>query len=114
MARLRAPRLSFCAVPGLQVKTVVPLLVTAHLHELGKLKQACIDLIKANMAKVMMSPLFISLKTQHPLLWRETQTALDAQDDGGEEEEGGEKHQSKYLSDDSATLSSSRPLTDIK
>ena len=74
---------------GLQVKTVVPLLVAAHLHELGKLKQACIDLIKANAFEVTMSVPFMSLRTKHPLLWKETRAGLGlpADDDQDEEEE---------------------------
>ena len=88
---------------GLQVKTVVPLLVTAHLHELGKLKQACIDLIKAsmeNMAAVTMSAPFVKIKTDHPLLWNETRAALglpadDDQDEDEEEEDGPKQKQAK-------------------
>jgi hypothetical protein len=72
---------------GLQVKTVVPLLVTAHLHELGKLKQACIDLIKANAFEVTMSTPFWELKTKHPSLWKETRIALGLPADEDEEKE---------------------------
>jgi len=73
---------------GLQVKTVVPLLVAAHLHELGKLKQACIDLIKANVAAVTMSSPFWAIKKKHPSLWKETRAALGlAPDDDLEDEE---------------------------
>jgi len=76
----------------LQVKTVVPLLVAAHLHDLGKLKKACVELIKANVTIVIMSTLFIELKTNHPLLWKEMRAALghtedDDQDDEDEDEE---------------------------
>ena len=76
---------------GLQVKTVVPLLVAAHLHELGKLKQACIDLIKANVAAVLMSTPFWELKTKHPSLWKETRASLGLPADEEEEEEDGPK-----------------------
>jgi len=72
---------------GLQVKTVVPLLVAAHLHDLGKLKKACINLIKANVTIVIMSTLFIELKTNHPLLWKEMRAALGLPADEEEEEE---------------------------
>ena len=72
---------------GLQMKSVVPLLVAAHLHDLGKLKQACVDLIKANMAAVTMSASFIELKSDNPSLWKETRTALGAQLEEEEEVE---------------------------
>jgi hypothetical protein len=71
---------------------VVPLLVAAHLHDLGKLKQACIDLIKANAFAVTMSLSFMNLRRKYPLLWKETRTALsllagDDQEDENEDEE---------------------------
>jgi hypothetical protein len=73
------------------MKSVVSLLVAAHLHDLGKLKQACIDLIKANWAAVMMSSSFWAIKTKHPLLWKKTRAALglsaDEQEEGDEDEE---------------------------
>jgi ankyrin repeat protein len=71
---------------GLQVKTVVPLLVAAHLHDLGKLKQACIDLIKASWAAVTMSLSFTKLAIDHPSLWRETRVALGLPADEKEDE----------------------------
>ena len=83
-------------IKGLQVKTVVLLLVTAHLHELGKLKQACIKLIKASMESVvavMMSTPFWELKTKHPSLWKETRAALGLPAD--EEEEIEDEPQAK-------------------
>jgi len=73
-------------IKGLSVKTVVPLLVFADMHDLGKLKQACIDLVKANLATVTMSTAFIELKSGNPSLWKEVRTALGALD--GEEETG--------------------------
>jgi hypothetical protein len=83
---------------GLQVKTVVPLLVAAHLHDLGKLKQACIDLIKENMAAVLTSSSYVSLKSTHPALFShqgfsEMRAALGA--GGDEEEEVGEGQRQK-------------------
>jgi BTB/POZ domain len=78
---------------GLQVKTVVPLLVAAHLHELGKLKRACIDLIKANMAAVLTSSSYMKLKDKHPALFSETRAALGAGGDEEEEEEGEEEEE---------------------
>jgi hypothetical protein len=69
------------------MKSVVPLLVAAHLHDLGKLKQACVDHIKANMAAVMMSVPFINLRRKHPSLWKEARTALGAQLEEEEEVE---------------------------
>ena len=63
-------------VAGLSVKTVVPLAVAAHLHELPALKAACVELIKANAFAVTMSDTFMELKTTHPLLWRELRAAL--------------------------------------
>jgi hypothetical protein len=71
----------------LQVKTVVPLLVTAHLYDLGKLKQACIDLIKANVVAVTMSSPFFNLASTHPSLWKETRAALGLPADEEEEKE---------------------------
>ena len=79
---------------GLQMKSVVPLLVAAHLHDLGKLKQACVDLIKSsmeNMAAVTMSAPFWAIKRKHPSLWKETRTALGAQEEEEEEDEEGEE-----------------------
>ena len=61
--------------------------MAAHLHDLGKLKQACIDLIKANVAAVTMSLLFMNLRRKHPLLWKETRTALGLPADEQEEED---------------------------
>jgi hypothetical protein len=55
---------------------VVPLLVAAHLHELGKLKQACIDLIKAKLTASAIFDLLADLETDQPLLWTETLVAL--------------------------------------
>jgi hypothetical protein len=75
---------------GLQMKSVVPLLVAAHLHDLGKLKQACVDLIKSsmeNMAAVTMSAQFVKIKTKHPSLWKETRAALGLPADEQEEDE---------------------------
>ena len=63
-------------VAGLNVGTVVPLAVAAHLHELPALKAACVELIKASPLDVAMSSAFMALKTTHPLLWRELQAAL--------------------------------------
>ena len=84
---------------GLQMKSVVPLLVAAHLHDLGELKQACFILIKANMAAVTMSAPFWAIKRKHPSLWKETRTALglpaDDEDEEEEEEEGEEGPQQK-------------------
>jgi len=72
----------------------VPLLVAAHLHELGKLKQACIVLIKASWAAVTMSVPFINLRKKHPSLWKETRAALGlAPDDDQEEEEEEEEEE---------------------
>ena len=64
---------------GLQMKSVVPLLVAAHLHDLGKLKQACVDLIKASSLEFALSVSsgeFNQLAFIHPSLWKETRTAL--------------------------------------
>ena len=72
---------------GLQMKSVVPLLVAAHLHDLGKLKQACFVLIKENMAAVIMSAPFWAIKTKHPSLWKETRAALGLPADEQEEDE---------------------------
>ena len=72
---------------GLQVKTVVPLLVAAHLHELGKLKQACIDFIKANMAAVTLSPSFMTLQNTHPALLADLRSELGVNEEEEEEEE---------------------------
>jgi hypothetical protein len=69
------------------MKSVVPLLVAAHLHDLGKLKQACIDFIKANIAAVALSTPFIDLKTTHPLIWREVRAALGLTEEEDEEDE---------------------------
>jgi hypothetical protein len=69
------------------------LLVAAHLHDLGKLKQACVDLIKANTAAVMMSVPFINLRRKHPSLWKETRAALGAEEDDDDEEEEEEEEE---------------------
>jgi hypothetical protein len=74
--------------------------VAAHLHDLGKLKQACFILIKANMAAVMMSAPFWAIKRKHPSLWKETRTALglpadDDQDEEEDEDEDDEAPQAK-------------------
>ena len=61
------------------MKSVVPLLVAAHLHDLGKLKQACVDLIKASSLEFALSSSsgeFNQLECTHPSLWKETRTAL--------------------------------------
>ena len=71
------------SIEGLAVKTVVPLLICSHLHDLGKLKQACIDLIKVNWAAVLTSISYMNLQTTHPALFTEMRAALGA---GGEEE----------------------------
>jgi hypothetical protein len=80
------------SVAGLSVKTVVPLAVAAHLHELPALKAACVELIKANFAAVMMSDAFIELKTTHPLLWQELRAALGVRE---QEEENPSKRARK-------------------
>ena len=80
-------------IKGLTVKTVVPLAVAAHLHELPALKAACVELIKANAFAVTMSSAFISLKTTHPLLWRELRAALGVTE---QEEENPSKRARKY------------------
>jgi hypothetical protein len=65
------------SIEGLAVKSVVPLLICSHLHDMGKLKQACIELIKANAVEVMMSAQFADIiKSDQPLLWKELRTAL--------------------------------------
>jgi ABC-type taurine transport system substrate-binding protein len=79
------------------MKSVVPLLVAAHLHDLGKLKQACVDLIKANMANmaaVTMSAQFARLSIDLPLLWKETRAALGLPADDDEYENEVEKQPS--------------------
>ena len=70
---------------GLQMKSVVPLLAAAHLHDLGKLKQACVDLIKTNALDVLMSSSsaeFMNLKTKHPSLWKDMRAALGFEEEG--------------------------------
>jgi len=79
------------------MKSVVPLLVAAHLHDLGKLKQACVDLIKAsveNMAAVTMSAQFARLSIDLPLLWKETRAALGLPEEEDEDENEEEKQPS--------------------
>jgi len=71
----------------LQVKTVVPLLVAAHLHELGKLKQACIELIKGNVIAGAIFDLLADLETDQPLLWTETLVALGLHAEEKEEQD---------------------------
>ena len=72
---------------GLSLKIVVPLLIASHLHDLVKLKQACINLVKENVAAVTMSKQFWKLSSEHPELWRETRTALGLPECAGEDDE---------------------------
>jgi ankyrin repeat protein len=87
-------------IKGLTIKTVVPLLMEARLHNLYRLKKACIELIKknvANMASVMLSSSFASLNRAHPLLWKEMRAALGlpAEEEHVEEEERQQEHEAK-------------------
>ena len=61
---------------SLTVPSVTDALVAAYLHDLTVLKEACVEFIKANMARVMMSSSFVSLKTDHPAIWKELRVAL--------------------------------------
>ena len=72
------------------MKTVVPLLICSHLHDLAKLKQACMDLIKANTASITLSPLFMNLQTTHPALVADLRRKLGVEKEEEEkvEEEG--------------------------
>ena len=58
------------------MKNVVPLLVSADLHDLDELKKACVDLIKTDPLTVTMSKQFAKLSSSHPDLWKETRAAL--------------------------------------
>jgi len=66
---------------------VVPLLVAAHLHDLAKLKKACIDFIKANMAAVTLSPSFMTLQNTHPALLADLRSELGVNEEEEEEEQ---------------------------
>ena len=79
-----------CAAKMLSVQTVVPILVTAHLHDLPSTKARCINLINSSAAKavaVTLSSSFMKLKTTHPLLWRELRAALGLPEEEGDDEE---------------------------
>jgi hypothetical protein len=91
------------AVRALTLARVVQSLVQAHLHDLAALKAACVELIKANMAAVTMSPAFMRLKSTHPVLWREIRAAMglpevdEGEEEGEEEEEqeGGDRKRAR-------------------
>jgi hypothetical protein len=74
-------------IEGLKIKTVVPLLISSHLHDLAKLKKACIEFIKANMAAVTLSPSFMTLQNTHPALLADLRGELGVEEEEEEEEE---------------------------
>jgi hypothetical protein len=69
---------------------VVPLLRAAHLHDLGKLEQACIDLIKANLASQDIVDLLSDFQGDHILSGSEVQAALGILADDEENKGEGE------------------------
>ena len=74
------------------MKTVVPLLICSHLHDLAKLKQACVDLIKVNLVAVLTSSSYMNLQTTHPALIADLRRKLGVEEEEEEEvEEEGPK-----------------------
>ena len=53
------------------VTDVVPLLQTAFLFNAEKLKSVCWTLIRRNSAKLMVTPEFMALAQQDPVIWQE-------------------------------------------
>ena len=65
--------------------------MATYLHDLAALKEASYELVKKNLAAVMLSPSIMRLKTSHPAIWKQLRVALglpEEDEDEEEEEEG--------------------------
>ena len=88
-------------ISSLSKQSLADALVTAYLHDLAALKEACVELVKKNLAAVMLSPSIMNsitkLKTSHSAIWKQLRVALglpekddeeDFEEENEEEEEG--------------------------
>ncbi len=64
-------------IKHIEFDNIRTMLQTANVHSCEKLKKSCFEYIKANMAKVLMSPDMMCLATEDPELWAELGTFLN-------------------------------------
>jgi len=72
------------AIYSLTVGTVVNMINLAYTHSLLHLKFACVQVVKKNMAQVLMSLPFMALKDTHHELWKEMRVELGLAANEGE------------------------------
>ena len=76
-------------VGSLSKQSLADSLIAAHLHDLSDLKAACVELVKKNLAAVMLSPSIMNsitkLKTSHPAIWKQLRVALGLPEEDEEE-----------------------------
>ena len=92
---------------GLTKATVLSTIAIAYLHDLAKLKAACINFVKENASAIMFTAAFARLKKSSPAIWADLRLALgapedDEEEDDEEEEEEEENGEGKAKKDEAA------------
>ena len=78
---------------GLTKATVLSTIAIAYLHDLAKLKAACINFVKENASSIMFTAAFARLKNSSPAIWADLRLALGAPEDDEEEVEDEEEEE---------------------